>query len=61
MEIKNAANQEVLESIARMKAMGKPIYYAENGKLIREDADGRKFEYRPLSDGTEEIIAEIDR
>jgi hypothetical protein len=59
LEVKNTANQEVSESIARMKAMGKPTYYAENGKLIRENADGRKFECRLLPDGGEEIITEV--
>ncbi len=52
-------NQQIEQDIAELKAMGEPIYYEKNGKLIREDADGRKFEYYPLPDGGEEIITEI--
>jgi hypothetical protein len=54
-----AVNQQIQQDIAELKEMGEPIYYAQNGKLIREEANGRKFEYRRLADGREESIAEI--
>lgn len=52
-------NQQIQHDIEELKEIGESIYYSENGKLIREDADGRKFEYRPLPDETEELIAEV--
>lgn len=52
-------NQQIQHDIEELKEIGEAIYYSENGKLIREDADGRKFEYRPLPDETEELIAEV--
>lgn len=54
-----AGQQQVAEDIARLKAMGLPIYYEIGRKLVREDADGRKFEYRLREDGTEEILGEL--
>jgi hypothetical protein len=30
------------DDIARLKAMGEPIYYMVGKKLVREEADGRK-------------------
>jgi hypothetical protein len=50
---------QIEKDIAELKEMGEAIYYSQNGKLIREHADGRKFEYRPLADGSEETLAEI--
>ena len=52
-------DRQIEKDITELKEMGESIYYSQNGKLIREHADGRKFEYRPLADGTEETIAEI--
>jgi predicted DNA-binding transcriptional regulator YafY len=55
-----AAGQiQVARDIARLKAMGEPIYYEIGNKLVREEANGRKFEYRLRTDGTEEILDEI--
>ena len=55
-----AAGQiQVARDIARLKAMGEPIYYEIGNKLVREEADGRKFEYRLRVDGTEEILDEL--
>ena len=39
--------------------MGEPIYYSIGRKLIREESDGRKFEYRLRADGSEEILDEL--
>jgi hypothetical protein len=58
--IEAAAQKQVAADIARLKAMGKPIHYMSGKKLIREEADGRKFEYRLREDGSEEIMNEID-
>jgi hypothetical protein len=52
-------DRQIDKDIAELKEIGESIYYSHNGKLICEHADGRKFEYRPLADGGEEIIAEI--
>ncbi len=51
-----AGQKQVAEDIARLKAMGEPIYYMVGKKLVREEADGRKFEYRLREDGSEEIL-----
>lgn len=54
-----AGQKQVAEDIARLKAMGEPIYYMVGKKLVREEADGRKFEYRLREDGTEEILGAL--
>jgi predicted DNA-binding transcriptional regulator YafY len=54
-----AGQKQVAEDIARLKAMGLPIHYMIGKKLVREEADGRKFEYRLGADGSEEILDEI--
>ncbi len=59
LELQSAVNQQVETEIAELKAIGQPIYYSKNGKLIRENADGRRYEYRPLPNGDEELIAEV--
>jgi predicted DNA-binding transcriptional regulator YafY len=57
--IEAAAQKQVAEDIARLKAMGKPIYYEMGSKLVREESNGSKFEYRLRADGSEEILAEL--
>jgi nucleoside phosphorylase len=59
LELQIAVNKQIETEIAELKAIGQPIYYSRNGKLIRENADGRKFEYRPLPNGNEEILGEV--
>jgi predicted DNA-binding transcriptional regulator YafY len=55
-----AAGQiQIARDIAQLKAMGEPIYYEIGNKLVREESDGRKFEYRLQDDGTEEILDEL--
>lgn len=54
-----AGQKQVAEDIARLKSMGEPIYYMVGKKLVREEADGRKFEYRLREDGSEEILGEF--
>jgi hypothetical protein len=55
-----AAGQiQIANDIARLKAMGKPIHYTIDKKLIREEANGQKFELLIREDGSEEIIGEI--
>jgi hypothetical protein len=55
-----AAGQiQVARDIARLKAIGEPIYYEIGEKLVREEPDGRKFEYRLREDGSEEVLDEI--
>ena len=55
-KLQAAAQKQVAEDIARLKAMGEPIYYMVGKKLVREEADGRKFEYRLREDGSEENL-----
>jgi hypothetical protein len=43
LRIQESAREQARKEIALTKAMGNPIYYSENGKLIRENADGRRF------------------
>ncbi len=57
--IEAAAQKQVAEDIARLKALGKPIHYTVGSKLVREEANGRKFELQIRSDGSEEIIGEL--
>lgn len=54
-----AGQLQVAKDIARLKAMGEPIYYEIGEKLIREESDGRKFEYRLREDGSEEILDKL--
>jgi hypothetical protein len=54
-----AAQLQVARDIARLKAMGEPIHYMIGQKLVREEANGQKFEYRIREDGSEEIVGEI--
>jgi hypothetical protein len=55
-----AAGQiQIARDIARLKAMGKPIHYTIRKKLIREEANGQKFELLIREDGSEQIIGEI--
>jgi hypothetical protein len=54
-----AGQHQVAKDIARLKSMGKPIHYMIGDKLVREEANGQKFEFRIREDGSEEIISEI--
>ena len=54
-----AAQLQAAQDIALLKALGEPIYYQQGKQLIREESDGRKFEYRLRADGTEEILGEL--
>jgi hypothetical protein len=55
-----AAGQiQVARDIARLKGMGEPIHYMIGTKLVREEANGQKFEFQIREDGSEEIIGEI--
>jgi hypothetical protein len=57
--IEAAAQKQVAIDIARLKAMGEPIYYEMGSKLVKEESDGSKFEYRLREDGSEEILAQL--
>jgi hypothetical protein len=54
-----AGQMQIAKDIARLKAMGKPIHYTIGKKLVREEANGQKFELLIREDGSEEIIGEI--
>ncbi len=51
--------QGVQEEIAEHKALGNPIYYEMNGKLIVEHSNGERFEYKHTDNGVE-IIGQIE-
>ena len=51
--------KQVAEDIARLKAMGEPIHYMFGHKLVREEANGQKFDIKVQIDGSEKIIGEI--
>jgi hypothetical protein len=53
-----AGQKQVSEDIARLKAMGEPIHYMLGHKLVREEANGQKFEIEIQEDGSEKIIGE---
>jgi hypothetical protein len=57
--IEAAAQKQVAIDIARLKAMGKPIHYSIGQKIVREEANGQKFELQIRADGSEEIIGEL--
>jgi hypothetical protein len=54
-----AGQKQVAEDIARLKAMGEPIHYMLGQKLIKESANGQKFEIEIQADGSEKIIGQI--
>jgi hypothetical protein len=54
-----AGQKQVAEDIARLKAMGEPIHYMLGQKLIKEAANGQKFEIEIQEDGSEKVICEI--
>jgi hypothetical protein len=58
--IEAAAQKQVAIDIARLKAMDEPIHYMNGDKIIREEANGGKFELHIREDGSEEIIGEIN-
>jgi hypothetical protein len=54
-----AGQKQVAEDIVRLKAMGEPIHYMLGHKLIKESANGQKFEIEIQADGSEKIIGQI--
>jgi hypothetical protein len=54
-----AGQKQVAEDIARLKAMGEPIHYLLDRKLIRELANGEKFAIEIQANGSEKIIGKI--
>jgi hypothetical protein len=54
-----AGQKQVAADIARLKAMGEPIHYMLDRKLVREEANGQKFEIEIQADGSKKIIGEI--
>ncbi len=57
--IEIAAQKQAGADIMRLKAMGKPIHYTSGEKLVREEANGQKFEIEIEADGSTKIIGEI--
>ena len=46
------------EAIRRLRA-GLPISYLDNGMLVRETADGHRFEIRIEADGSATVLREL--
>jgi hypothetical protein len=60
MKKMQAAGQiQIAKDIARLKAMGKPFHYTIGKKLVREEANGQKFELLIREDGSEETSGEL--
>ncbi|PSB42415.1 hypothetical protein [Chamaesiphon polymorphus] len=59
IKMQSAAQMQVTKDIDLLKAMGEPIYYQNGKQLIKEESDGRKFEYRLREDGSEEILGKL--
>ncbi len=57
--VEAAGQIQVARDIARLKAMGEPIYYEIGEKLVREEPNGQKFEYRLREDGSEEVLSKL--
>jgi hypothetical protein len=53
------ARGQVKKDIAEIKSLGQPIYYLQDDRLIRENADGSKFYCLVQQDGTEQILEEV--
>ena len=53
-----ASNAAITETLAR----GVSVFYKERGVLVREDADGRRFEVRhtQLKRGAYDVIRELE-
>lgn len=49
----------VAKAIAGHKAAGNAVYYASNGQIVKEMADGRRFEVFVDRDGSERIGEEL--
>jgi hypothetical protein len=58
-KIAAAGQKQVAKDIARLKSMGEPIHYLLDRKLIKELANGEKFEIEIQENGSEKIIGEI--
>jgi hypothetical protein len=58
-KMQSAGQIQIAKDIVCLKAMGKPIHYTIGKKLVREEANGQKFELLIREDGSEEIISEI--
>jgi hypothetical protein len=56
----HAARIAALEAIRAHKAAGGPIYFIDSrSRLVKETADGRRFEIRVLEDGQELVLREL--
>jgi hypothetical protein len=58
-ELEQLAQEGVKKEITKHKVVGRPIFYSLKGVPVMELSDGRCFEYRLRSDGTQEIIREV--
>jgi len=58
----HAGRIATLEAIRAHKAAGSPIYFIDGkGRLVKETADGRRFEIQVLEDGQELTLRELSR
>ena len=61
-ELEDAATQASHAAIQETLARGVSVFYKEWGVLVREDADGRRFEVRhtQLKRGAYDVIRELE-
>lgn len=57
--VETKAQEGVQQEIAEHRAMGNPIYYEKDGKLIMETSKGECFEYKHTENGNE-IIGKVE-
>jgi hypothetical protein len=60
LRLQEHARTEAEKDIAAIKAKGHPIYYSQDGRLVRENADGRKYYFEAQPDGTDLILGEVE-
>jgi hypothetical protein len=60
LRLQEHARAEAEKDIAAIKAKGHPIYYSQDGRLVRENADGRKYYFEAQPDGTDLILGEVE-
>lgn len=60
LRLQEHARAEAERDIAAIKAKSHPIYYSQDGQLVRENADGRKYHFEAQPDGTDLILGEVE-
>jgi hypothetical protein len=62
LSVERAGQRAVAKAIAHHKSLGNPIYYTDpsfSDCIIKELADGRRFQIRVADDGAETVLGAI--